>query len=63
MLTASDGEQPGGGGVDKFRIKIWNKDAGDGVVYDNQRGDSDDGEPTTEIGGGSIVIHDGKGNN
>ncbi len=23
MLTAIDGQQPGGGGVDKFRIKIW----------------------------------------
>ena len=30
--------------------------------YDNQLGDDEDAEPTTEFGGGSIVIHDPKGN-
>ena len=32
-------------------------DNGDIIVYDNQIGDDDDAELTTEIGGGSIVIH------
>ena len=48
MLTAIDGTP------DKFRIKIWN-DAG--TVYDNQMGAADTADPTTVIGGGSIVIH------
>jgi hypothetical protein len=53
MLTAIDGQVSGGGGVDKFRIKIW----GSGVIYDNQVGAGDDATPTTALGGGSIVIH------
>jgi hypothetical protein len=57
MLSATDGQVNGGGGVDKFRIKIWDKDAGDGVVYDNQMGGADDDEPTTAISGGSIKVH------
>ncbi|MBI3328391.1 MAG: hypothetical protein HYZ81_17025 [Nitrospinae bacterium] len=57
MLTAIDGQISGGGGTDKFRIKIWDKARGDIIVYDNQLGDSDTAEPITVIGGGSIVIH------
>lgn len=58
MLTATDGQINGGGGVDKFRIKIWDKDNGDVVIYDNQMGaDDDDMSAGTELGGGSIVIH------
>jgi len=34
MLTATDGQVPGGGGTDTFRIKIWIK-ATDAVVYDS----------------------------
>ena len=45
MLTAQDGSP------DTFRIKIWDKDNGDVVVYDNQMGDSDDSYA------GSIVVH------
>jgi PKD repeat protein len=55
ILTAIDGQQPGGGGQDKFRIKIWS-DTG-GLVYDNQMNDPDSHDPTTVLGGGSIVIH------
>ena len=56
LLTAVDGQRPGGGGVDKFRIKIW--DAATGVVaYDNGLGPPDSADPTTPLGGGSIVIH------
>ena len=54
ILTAIDGQVSGGGGVDKFRIKIWSSG---GVVYDNQMGAGDDATPTTQLGGGSIVIH------
>jgi hypothetical protein len=55
-LTAIDGDASGGGGVDRFRIKIWNKATGV-VVYDNQVGAPDDATPSTALGGGSIVIH------
>jgi hypothetical protein len=43
--------------IDLFRIKIWDKDNGDAVVYDNEVGSDEDADPTTEIGGGSIMIH------
>lgn len=56
MLTAIDGQINGGGGTDKFRIKIWDKVA-EAIVYDNQNGAVDDTDPTTVIAGGSIVIH------
>lgn len=46
MIWASDGSP------DTFRIKIWHETSGD-VIYDNDAG--------TPLGGGSIVIHDGKG--
>jgi hypothetical protein len=46
----------GGGGIDRFRIKIWDA-AGGGVVYDNQAGAADTADPTTSLGGGNIVIH------
>ena len=55
LLTAIDGQISGGGGVDKFRIKIWDK-ATDSVVYDNQLDALDTDDPTTAIGGGSIAI-------
>ncbi len=54
LLTAIDGDLPGGDGIDRFRIKIWG--AG-GIVYDNQMGADDQSDPTTGLGGGSIVIH------
>ena len=56
MLTANDGQVKGGGGVDKFRIKIWDKATGS-ITYDNQMGDAEDGNANCAIGGGSIVIH------
>jgi len=60
LLTAIDGQINGGGGTDKLRMKIWNKNAGDALVYDNQVacGDqSDTANPCTALGGGSIIIH------
>jgi len=56
-LTAWDGQVNGGGGVEKFRIKIWKKNQGNGVVYDNMMNAADGADPTTSLGGGSIAIH------
>lgn len=58
LLTATDGQVNGGGNVDKFRIKIWNKTTSV-VVFDNVLGSSDDIDTASpqQIGGGSIVIH------
>jgi PKD repeat protein len=55
LLTARDGQASGGGGTDKFRIKIWSADA---VIYDNVLGTSDDidGANPQAIEGGSIVV-------
>jgi PKD repeat protein len=59
ILTANDGQVTGGGGVDRFRIKIWDKATG-AVVYDNQMGAGDDAAATNAIEGGSIVVHSKK---
>ncbi|MFN2625842.1 MAG: PKD domain-containing protein, partial [Mycobacteriales bacterium] len=58
LLTATDGDVSGGGGVDKFRIKITRSSTGE-TVYDNVRGASGDIDAASPqaIGGGSIVIH------
>jgi hypothetical protein len=58
LLTAIDGQVSGGGGVDRFRIKIWQASTGD-VVYDNEMGSGDDAGPTTALSGGSIAIRAG----
>ena len=42
--------------VDLLRIKIWDRDT-DTVIYDSLLGAAEDADPTTEIGGGNIVIH------
>jgi hypothetical protein len=56
MLTVIDGNLPGGGGVDKLRLKIWDKSNGDAIVYENQLGASDRSEPSTMIRSGNIII-------
>ncbi len=56
MLSAVDGAIKGDG-TDKFRIKIWDKESNDKIIYDNEIGIAEDTEPSTSIGGGSIVIH------
>jgi hypothetical protein len=58
LLTATDGDAAGGGGTDRFRIKIWRKDSG-ATVYDNVMGASDslDSASPQQIGGGQIMIH------
>jgi FlgD Ig-like domain len=55
LLSAVDGETPGGGGKDKFRIKIVDK-ATSLVVYDNMMGAPDSSAAATLLGGGSIAI-------
>ncbi|WP_348812745.1 MBG domain-containing protein, partial [Flavobacterium maritimum] len=60
MVSAIDGQITGGGGIDKFRIKIWNIATGNTVVYDNQIGSADNVDAITALGGGSIVIHEVK---
>lgn len=44
-----------GDGQDKFRMQIWT-DAND-LIYDNQFNAPQSDDPTTVLGGGSIVIH------
>jgi Regulator of chromosome condensation (RCC1) repeat len=56
LITAIDGAVAGGGGTDRFRIKLWNIATGD-IVYDNKLGALEDSDAATGIGGGSIVIH------
>ena len=63
MLTAIDAAQTPSTDTDLFRIKIWDKDNADAVVYDNEIGVDDNADPATVIGGGSIVIHTPKGKN
>jgi hypothetical protein len=60
MLIAIDAALTPSTEVDKFRIKIWDRDNGEAIVYDNQMDAPDDADPTTVIGGGSIVIHKAK---
>ncbi len=60
MLTAIDAELTPSTDVDLFRVKIWDKDNNDEIVYDNMLGEEDTAEPTTELQGGSIKIHKAK---
>ena len=56
LLTVVDGQAPKGGGVDKFRIKIWNEKTGE-VVFDNQKGEADDADPNTPVGDGKSISY------
>lgn len=57
MLFAIDANLTPSTDVDLFRIQIWDKDNSDIIVYDNELGGADNDDLTTEIGGGSIMIH------
>jgi hypothetical protein len=46
IMTVIDGQLAGGGGVDKIRMKIYNKSTGQ-VYYDNMPGASEAAEPVT----------------
>ena len=63
MVSVVDGQVNGGGGLDKFRIKIWDMDNQDAMVYDNNvQWTDENAEPATVISGGSIIIHKTKNN-
>jgi hypothetical protein len=53
-LYAVDGQALKGVGPDTFRIKIT--DMAGNVIYDNQMASGDEVDPTTTLGGGSIVV-------
>jgi VCBS repeat-containing protein len=57
FVTAIDGDLLGGDHPDQFRLKVFDDN---GVIYDNELGASDDADPVTALGGGSIVIHKSK---
>ena len=57
MLFAIDEKLTPSTDVDMFRIKIWDINNNDAVVYDNEISEDEDAPPTTPIIGGSIVIH------
>jgi PKD repeat protein len=48
VVTVLDGKILGGGAPDQFRIRIWDKNNGDMVVFDNL---------LTDLSGGQITIH------
>jgi subtilisin-like proprotein convertase family protein len=54
ILTVIDGNLPNGGGIDRVRLKIWNKNTGV-IVYDNQMGASDAADPITPVGTSSSI--------
>jgi hypothetical protein len=58
LLTVVDGGTPGAAG-DRLRMKIWDKSAGDAVVYDTTPGGAEDIDvsPTLPIGAGNITLH------
>jgi len=56
LLTAVDGQPPGGGGTDRFRIQIWDRATGQ-VMYDDQAGSGESSDPTTALVEGSIALH------
>jgi hypothetical protein len=57
LISAIDEDLTPSTDVDLFRIKIWDRESEDAIVYDNQMGDDEDADPATAIGGGNIKIH------
>lgn len=60
LLTAYDGQRPGGDGIDRFRLKLWNRATG-AVVYDNvldptATDDIDRAKPQATGAGSAIAI-------
>ena len=60
MVTVLDGQINGRGGIDKFRMNIWDLNTGT-IIYDNQSGAAEDADPIMAIDGGNIVVHSGGG--
>ena len=68
MLVAIDGDKKANGEPDSFRIRIWDEDeitGAEDIIYDNGLDEDiyNDEVVTADLGGGSIIIHDGKGKN
>jgi hypothetical protein len=62
IMTVLDGDLAESGGIDKIRMKIFNKNNGY-VYYDNQPGASDADNPVASVGNNSIIVVKGtKGN-
>jgi len=61
IMTVTDGNLDGSG-VDKVRMKIFNKNNGT-VYYDNQPGASDAANPIAAVGANSIIVIQGNGGN
>lgn len=59
-MTVTDG-QLDGSGLDKIRMKIYNKNTGK-VLYDNQPGASDAALPTQAVGANSTIVIGGSNN-
>jgi hypothetical protein len=55
LVTALD--SGGGSAADKLRIKLWDKNNNNAVVYDTQPGAATTASPTTSLGGGRIQVH------
>lgn len=65
MISAIDEKLTPSTEVDMFRIKIWDKDNDDQLIYDSQvtedpDEETEDADPITMIQGGNIVIHKSK---
>ncbi|MBN2414596.1 SBBP repeat-containing protein [bacterium] len=58
QVSAIDADLTPSTDADLFRIRIWNIDLDDALVYDNKVGETDvNADPTTALGGGNIKIH------
>jgi hypothetical protein len=61
QLSAIDADLIPSNDEDRFRIRIWDKNNGNALVYDNKVNETDpNADPTTTISGGNIKIHNGK---
>ncbi|HEX2046267.1 MAG TPA: PKD domain-containing protein [Acidimicrobiales bacterium] len=58
LLIVTDGDQPGGGGTDRLRLKVWNTTTG-AVAFDNVPGAPDDIDTATPqaLSAGSVAVH------
>ncbi|MCK4443874.1 MAG: hypothetical protein KAW09_04990, partial [Thermoplasmata archaeon] len=56
LISAIDGDLPGGDGVDKFRIKIWDLETEE-VIYDNNPEGGEEDDPITPVVHGQIKIN------
>jgi hypothetical protein len=59
LLTVVDDGSGNNAPADRMRMKIWDKSAGDAVVYDTTPGGAEDIDvsPTLPIGGGNLTLH------